>query len=394
MTTCQERQGPPEAHHLTGPPRALSVATFVSSFDRFVISPMLVLIASGLGVPLATSVITASGYFLAYGLSQPLWGLLSDRFGRVRVMRATLLAAGAAGVVSALAPGLAVLAAARIAAGAFFGAVVPTSLTYVGDTVSTAWRQRALSDLMAAMALGTALATAFGGVLGHLLHWRAVFATSAACALLCSLALRKLPEPPRAPVAGVGEPLRAVLRNRWALLVFGLAFVEGAVLLGTMTLLAAALQARGVSAAVAGLATAAFGVGVLVFSRVVKALSGRMPVWVLMAVGGAQICLGYGMVAARVDLAVVVITALLLGGGWSFMHSSLQTWATSVVPEARGTAVAFFAASLFIGSSVAVTAAGPLAQNGQYALLFGIACATSVPLTVTAVLCRRRRSAA
>ncbi len=393
MSTCKERQDPPESLQLTGPPRVLSVATFVSSFDRFVISPMLVLIASGLGVPLTSAVITASGYFLAYGLSQPLWGLLSDRFGRVRVMRATLLAAAAAGVVSAAAPGLPALAGARIAAGAFFGAVVPTSLTYVGDTVSARQRQSALSDLMAAMAVGTATATAFGGVLGHLLDWRAVFATSAACALLCSFALRKLPEPPRAPVAGVGAPLRAVLRNGWALLVFGLAFVEGAVLLGTMTLLAAALQANGVSAAVAGLATAAFGVGVLGFSRLVKALSGRTPVWVLMTVGGAQICLGYGVVTAHIGLVTVVITALLLGGGWSFMHSSLQTWATSVVPEARGTAVAFFAASLFIGSSVAVTAAGPLAQDGRYALLFGIACVLSVPLTVTAVTCRRRRSA-
>lgn len=388
MTTCQA--APASAPSATRPPRALSAATFVSSFDRFVISPMLVLIASGLGVPLSTVVVTASGYFLAYGLSQPLWGVLSDRFGRVRVIRAALLAAALTGAVSAFAPGMASLAAARIVAGAFFGAVVPTSLTYVGDTVAAARRQRALSDLMAAMATGTALATAFGGVLAQLLDWRAVFATSAACAGLCSLALRALPEPQRAPVAGVGEHLRTVLRDRWALLVFGLAFVEGAVLLGTMTLLAAALQAQGVSAAVAGLATAAFGVGVLVFSLLVKSLAGRMPAWSLIAVGGAQICLGYGIVSGRIGLATVMVTALLLGGGWSFMHSSLQTWATSVAPKARGTAVAFFAAALFVGSSVAVTAAGPLAEHGRFGLLFVIACAVSVPLTVTAVLCRRR----
>lgn len=387
MTTCQD---PPAAPPAVRPPRALAVASFVSSFDRFVISPMLVPIATGLGVPLATAVTTASGYFLAYGLSQPLWGLLSDRFGRVRVMRATLLAAALAGVVSAVAPGLAVLAAARVVAGAFFGAVVPTSLTYVGDTVCAGRRQGALTDLMAAMALGTALATAFGGVLADLLDWRVVFATSAVCAVLCSYGLRSLPEPPRAPVAGTREHLRTVLRNRWALLVFGLAFVEGAVLLGAMTLLAAALQARGAGAAVAGPATAAFGVGVLGFSRLVKALAGRMPAWSLIAVGGAQIFLGYGIVAGRVGPATVVVTALLLGGGWSFMHSSLQTWVTSVAPQARGTAVAFFAAALFVGSSVAVSAAGPLAQHGRYALLFGVACAVSVPLTVTAVMCRRR----
>lgn len=388
MTACQEAAtaAPP----VTRPPRALSAATFVSAFDRFVISPMLVLIAAGLGVPLSAVVVTASGYFLAYGLSQPLWGVLSDRFGRVRVIRFALSAAGLTGLASALAPDLAWLAVARIVAGAFFGAVVPTSLTYVGDTVTAARRQRALSDLMAAMATGTALATAFGGVLAQLVDWRAVFATTAACAGLCALSLGALPEPQRAPVAGLGAHLRTVLRERWALLVFGLAFVEGAVLLGTMTLLAAALQDQGLSAAAAGLATAAFGVGVLGFSLLVKRLSVRMPAWSLIALGGAQICLGYGIVSGRIAVATVLVTALLLGGGWSFMHSSLQTWATSVVPKARGTAVAFFAAALFVGSSVAVTAAGPLAEHGRFQFLFGIACAVSVPLTLTAVLCRRR----
>ncbi|MFC5744504.1 MFS transporter [Actinomadura rugatobispora] len=381
---------PPPPPSLSRPPLALSAAAFVSTFDRFAITPMLVLIASGMGVPLGTAVAAASGYFLAYGLSQPLWGLLSDRFGRVRLMRVTLLAAAVAGALSTIAPTMTVLIAARVVAGACFGAVIPTSLTYVGDTVPGGQRQRALSDLMAVSALGTALATAVGGVLAHVLDWRMVFAMPAVCAAVCSFGLRSLPEPPRHAAAGMGEHLRAVLRNRWALLVFGLAFVEGAVLLGTMTLLAAALQSRGVDSAVAGLATAAYGLGVVAFTRLVKALTSRVPGWALIAVGGAQICVGYGVVAGRVEIVTVVVTALLLGGGWSFMHSSLQTWATSVVPRARGTAVAFFAAALFVGSSAASAVAGPLAEHERYTLLFGIASLAAIPLTLTAVTGRRR----
>jgi predicted MFS family arabinose efflux permease len=72
------------------------------------------------------------------------------------------------------------------------------------------------------------------------------------------------------------------------------------------------------------------------------------------------------------------------------MHSSLQTWATSVVPRARGTAVAFFAAALFVGSSVASSVAGPLAEHERYTLLFGIASLATIPLTLTAVTGRRR----
>jgi predicted MFS family arabinose efflux permease len=342
----------------------LSAATFVSSFDRFAVNPMLVLIAADLDVPLAAAVAVASGYFLSYGLTQPLWGVLSDRFGRVRVMRVALLGAALAGVASALMPVLGALVVSRIVAGACFGAVIPTSLTYVGDTVEPVVRQRALSDLMGAGALA------------------------------CALALRSLPEPPRAEVDGLGRHVGAVLREPWALLVFGLAFVEGAVLLGTMAFLATALEHNGVRAAVTGLATATYGVGLWLFTRLVKRLSRTWPPPVLIAVGGAHLCAGYALVAVHVSLPTVGVAALLLGAGWSFMHSSLQTWITSVAPNARGTSVAFFAAALFIGSAVSSWAGGSAAQDGRYALLFGVAAAVAVPLTVVAAIGRRRYAAA
>ncbi|NUP65658.1 MAG: MFS transporter, partial [Nonomuraea sp.] len=381
--------------NLVRPPLAVSVASFVSSFDRFAVSPMLVLIAVDLGVPLAAAVAVASGYYLAYGLTQPLWGVLSDRFGRVRVMRAALAGAALAGLGSALMPGLAALVVARVVTGACFGAVIPTGLTYVGDTVHVSVRQRALTDLMGAAALGTATATGLGGVLADLIDWRVAFTVPALCALVCAITLRSLPEPRPAGVGagGLGGHLRGVLGRGWALLVFALAFTEGAIMLGTLPFLATALQHTGVAAALAGATITAYGVSLWALSKLVKRLSGRWPAPVLMTVGGAQLAAGFALVAAHVSTATVAVTALLLGGGWSFLHSSLQTWATSVAPEARGTAVAFFAASLFVGSAASSWAAGPLAGDGRYALLFGLAAAAAVPLTAVAALTRRRYAA-
>ncbi|PZG21888.1 MFS transporter [Nonomuraea aridisoli] len=382
----------PSPVSLTRPPLALAVASFVSAFDRFAVSPMLVLIAADLGVSLSASVAAASGYYLAYGLTQPLWGVLSDRFGRVRVMRFALYGAALAGAVSALMPVLAALVVARVVTGACFGAVIPTGLTYVGDTVRPAVRQRALTDLMAATALGTALATGLGGVLAGLVDWRVAFTVPAACALVCALTLRTLPEPPRHEGAGhgVARYLGLVLGHRWALLVFALAFTEGAIMLGTMPFLATALQHDGLAAAVAGLAITAYGLGLWAFSRLVKLLSGRWPAPLLMLVGGSLLCAGFALVTVHVSVPAVAVTALLLGGGYSFLHSSLQTWATSVVPEARGTTIAFFACALFTGSAIASWAAGPLAEHGRYGLLFGIAAVAAVPLTAVAVVTRHR----
>ena len=67
--------------------RLLQLAAFFSSFDRFVIAPMLVTMAAALGASLASVTATASLYYLLYGGVQPVWGMLSDRLGRVRVMR-------------------------------------------------------------------------------------------------------------------------------------------------------------------------------------------------------------------------------------------------------------------------------------------------------------------
>ena len=94
---------------LKGPLRLLRAAAFLSNFDRFTVVPMLLTIAAELRASLAEVAAVASLYYLLYGLMQPVWGMLSDRLGRVRVMQLTLLGVVAPGLLSALAPNLLVL---------------------------------------------------------------------------------------------------------------------------------------------------------------------------------------------------------------------------------------------------------------------------------------------
>jgi MFS family permease len=86
----------------------------------------------------------------------------------------------------------------------------------------------------------------------------------------------------------------------------------------------------------------------------------------------------------------VGVAAVLVGGGFAFMHSTLQTWATEVVPEARATVISLFAAALFAGSGLATAAAAPLADDGRFGLLFATAALVAVPLGLFAALARRR----
>lgn len=384
--TATRSEAPAKAHV----PRAFVLACFLSNFDRFAITPMLAVIALALHVPLSSVVLTASGYFFAYGCAQPVWGMLSDRYGRMRITRATLSAAAACGALSAFAPSIWVLIVLRVATGAFFGAVVPTSLTYVGDTVPIATRQRAMSDLQLALAIGTALATVVAGAIAQLVSWRLMFALPAMSAATLAIAMRTLPEPTRdESIRRPGKQLGAVFRFRWAWLVMALGLVEGGVLLGCFTFLAPALEHRGLSSVGAGAVTALYGIGTLVFSRVLKLVALRPP-WSLLAAGGVMMCAGFVVAAMNQSVVGIGIAAILLGGGWSFMHSSLQTWATTLVPAARGTAVALFVAALFIGSAIGSALGAPLAERAAYGELFTLAALMTVPLTLVGSLARRR----
>ncbi|MQA96059.1 MAG: MFS transporter [Streptosporangiales bacterium] len=362
-------------------------AGFLSTFDRYAIGPLLVTMAGDLHVRLAAVGMVAGGYALAYGLTQPLWGLLSDRYGRVRVMMAALIAAVLAGIASSLAPTLPLLILTRVLTGGFFGAVIPLALTYIGDTVPMATRQRALSDQMFAQGIATALATVCAGTLADLGGWRVVFALPPLVAVPIVLALRRLPEPPR-PEGRTAPWL--VLRNRWLLLAMALGFVEGAILLGGLPFLAPALEHGGVGAALAGMAMASFGIGLIVFTRVVRRLTVRVPAWGLMALGGTMMAAAFAVAAGWQSVVPILLTGFLLGGGYSFLHTSLQAWATSAAPGARGSAVAMFATSLFMGASAGTALGGAAAEAGAYGLLFGAAAIITVPLTLVAVAGRRR----
>jgi predicted MFS family arabinose efflux permease len=370
--------------------RLLQAAALTSTCDRFAIAPLLVVISLDLGASLAAVAGVASGYFLAYGLMQPVWGLISDRIGRVRVMRIALLGAAVAGVGSVLAPNLLVLGLTRAVAGGCFAALIPATLVYVGDAWPAAVRQRPLSDVLAASSLGVAAATAGAGLLADLVGWRAVPGVTAAAAVALWFTLARLPEPDRDPAAAnPWHSVRGVLRTPWALAVLALAFSEGVVVLGVLTFLAPAAQSLGTSATVAGLVAAGYGVGALAWSRLVRRLVGRVSPAGLAAIGGGFLVAAWTVPLVALNLVTITVAGLLVGGSWAFLHSTLQAWVTEVVPGERASAVALFAASLFLGSAAGTALFAPLAEAEMYGLVFGLAVAASVPVALLSAAGRR-----
>lgn len=373
--------------------RLLQVGSFTSNFDRLMIAPMLVVIAAELHRSVEAVSQVAATYFLCYGIAQICWAVVSDRLGRVRTMRLALLLAMIGGLASAFVPDIGWLVAARGFTGACFAAAIPGALVYIGDTVPVKVRQAPLTDLMTSSAVGMAMATVSAGIIAEFTSWRVAFALTAVVAGVLSFFMRGMVEPELSPPPPVWRSLRGVLSNRPALLVLGLVLAEGVVLLGPLTFLPAVLHSTGLSVTVSGLLTAAYGAAVLVFARVVKSRTQKkMAPAMLILIGGGMAVAACALLVITHAAPAVVVATVLLGGGWAFMHSTLQTWATDMAPGYRATAVSLFATMLFSGSAIGAAIFGSLVDSGRFTTMFAISLAVSVPLVVIATLGRRRYS--
>lgn len=371
--------------------RLLSAGPFVTMFDRFAMAPVLLAIAADFHRPLGSVALAATVYFFVYGLAQPFWGFLSDRAGRIRVIRLNLAAVAVGCGATALAPNLPTLLAARALTGIAVCAILPTAMVYVGDMVAFERRHAVIADLLAAVAVGTAAGTLVAGALAHYLSWRLAFVVPGVIALALAIVFARLPEStPGAAAGSVREQLARTWRRPWARFLILFAIPEGAVVLGFFVYLAPALESTGTNSAVAGLVAASYGVAVLVGTQVVKRWAARMPPWAPILIGGAMLVTGYAVASRDQHPAAILAASVLVGGCYAFLHSTIQAWATDLVPDARGTATALFVSGAFTGAAIASAAGAALAQAHRFDALFLGAAVLAAPVVLVAAVTRSR----
>jgi len=115
--------------------------------------------AGGLQVGLLVTVYSAVQLVMA-----PLWGRISDRFGRRRVLILGLLGSAAAYIVFARADSLALLFLSRIVGG-IGGSTIPVAQAYIADVTPPTRRAGNMGLIGAAFGLGFVIGPALGGIL-------------------------------------------------------------------------------------------------------------------------------------------------------------------------------------------------------------------------------------
>ena len=119
--------------------------------------------------------LTFSGYVLTYGALQLVYGPLSDRVGRKRVLLMGMGLAFVGSFAAAIAPNLTLLTWARVFQGAGAAAGMVVGRAMVQDLFDGPGRTRVMAYVGMAMGLCPPLATILGGQLHVHLGWRSNF---------------------------------------------------------------------------------------------------------------------------------------------------------------------------------------------------------------------------
>ncbi len=135
--------------------------------------PALPALTESFGANMAQAQLTLTALMLAFGISQLIWGPLSDRFGRRPILLVGMSAYVLASVASTLSPTMDMLIVWRTVQGAAMGAGVTCARAMVRDLYAPAQGARVMSKGLSGLGLAACLGPPLGGLLAGLFSWRA-----------------------------------------------------------------------------------------------------------------------------------------------------------------------------------------------------------------------------
>jgi MFS family permease len=364
----------------------LMLITFVGMLGFGLVNPMIPLYATKLGLTPETATLIVASYSFAQFVGAPLWGKISDAFGRKRVLIWTTAGAMGGYALLAFADSIALLLAARVISG-FCAGNLTAAQAFASDVTSPQERAGAMGKIGSAFALGTVAGPAVGGLLaGGTSYETANFMAPpmAAClmsllAMLLTIFVLPASPPPRAPRTGAEDK---AARRLWQRPVF--------VMLVAITLLAFATTASRESVLSLwlhdrwSLATAEMGLLFSYNGLVITLFQGFGTGWMTKKIGDANMVrlgvIAYALGLVGLALApsfpfVIAATTLNAIGVAVFSANLPSVFSQNAAPHERGLVLGLFQSSGALARFIGPTYAGSLyAQFGANApFLFGAA---------------------
>ena len=299
---------------------------------------------------------------LCITLFSPLAGWLADRFGRRRILLASMLVYGVLGIAPTVLDNLFAIVGSRVGVGLCEAVVMTVSTTLISDYFKGRAREQWLASQTAVASLSALAIITLGGYLGTLYGWRGPFGVYLFSVVL-AVGIWLFTWEPDAENVGTAATERLARESPvgtgtthvpfpWARMsgICAITLFASVMFYTIQTQSSLALTSLGVSdPSRLGLFTAVASLGVPIGTFVFRALS-RLPIALLLALEFVIIGVGFVFMGRAADAQHFVAAAALNQLGCGMVLPTLLTWATrGLAFEIRGRGNGMWQATFAVG---------------------------------------------
>ncbi len=339
---------------------------------------------------------TVSASTLGVALAAPIFGALTERLPRKRVIVASLFGIAVPTLLAATATSLGQLVFWRFLQGICIPGVVAVVITYIGEE----WPPERVALIMSFYVSGTALGGFIGrvsaGMLADWFNWRVSFLTIGALALAGAAAValwlphgRPRPTPPRRADQLPAFPyqIQELFRNRRLIATFAVGFNVLFSLVGVFTWITFHLSAAPFNLSITALSYLFF---VYLVGLVVTPMAGYVitKVGLRAGIAGAICCSMAGVLLTLApSLPVVILGLVMVSSGVFISQTASQSHLRVAAPaEARVTAAGLYLTSYYLGGTAAGVVPGIFWAFGKWPACVGFIVAMQMTALTVALI--------
>lgn len=379
----------------------LALCSFIVGLDSMITVPLLPAMASTSHISMDLGALLVTAYALAYMVTAPVFGVVSDRKGRKLLIQWGIIVLGAGTVLTGFGNNLVLLLIYRALTGIGAGMLQPAVFALISDRFPYERRGRALGIVMSSLTGANLIGVPLGTYLAQLVGWQWTFWVVGIMALVSlGLISAGLPKDTRQPSdirTGAGTTVfhtfRTALANRKVGLALFATLLWFAGMQGMFTNIGMFYsQNFGLTASQTGIVLMLAGSGNMLGSIMGGKLADRIGKQAVIGTASilcaiAVMCFSLADSNVFVAAAVQVIWSAVFGLG----HAALTAFVSELNPAIRGTVLSLNSSAMYAGMTVATAASAALLQTGSFwpvGLMCAIAAVTVFPLI--ALLVRER----